>query len=95
MEPKFTLDEVRALIKNIDPDDHLFGRSRALTPVVSNFQITNSDAQKFILKEICKLEIKNFYESIYMNKNVYDVYGKIIEGVAWYINFQLLKKIYQ
>lgn len=90
MEPKFDLEQVRQLIEKSNADDHMFTSTRALNPVVSNLQKTQVEAQEFILEQISKLEEKNFCERMYMNKSVYDIYGKTIENIPWYIKFSVI-----
>lgn len=89
MEPKFDLEWVRRLIKDVDLGDHYFCYERALCPVVENLQLTPREAKVFILEQISELDKENFSERVLIVREVYDVYGKIIRNIPWYIKFRI------
>jgi len=91
LKPKYDLNDVRALIENTSVNDHKYGGPRALVPVVKHVQVTYKEAKQFILNHLSKLTLDNFSHSILIRGVVYDVYGKRINGISWYIKFSILK----
>lgn len=91
MKAKFDLNHVRDCIKNSNPGDHMFTLGKALSPVVSHLQMTQVEAKEFILDQITKLEEKNFSERVRIGRDVYDVYGKTIQNIPWYIKFSIFE----
>jgi hypothetical protein len=84
---KFNLEDVRKLIKNVEK--HSFSKTRAMDCVISHLQITISEAKSFILKEISNLTELNFSDRCLIDRTVYDVYGKKIRSIPWYIKFTI------
>ena len=84
---KYNIEKVRLLALN--DQTHSFSATRAINCVVSQFQCSIDDAKKFILAEVAKLTKDNFSETVLINGIVYDVYGKKIQNVPWYIKFSI------
>lgn len=70
----------------------MFTMGKALTPVVSHLQMTHVEAKEFILDQLLKLEDKNFSERVLIGGLVYDVYGKTIQNIPWYIKFTVVEE---
>ncbi|XGC79834.1 hypothetical protein ACES2L_10880 [Bdellovibrio bacteriovorus] len=85
MIPKYNLDELRALAK---PDiENWISKTKALNPVVKFKSCSLVEATDFIYAQLQALELDNFSNTIYFDGHTYDVYGKRIEEVPWYIKF--------
>jgi hypothetical protein len=85
---KFNLNEVKELAKCTEK--HFFSKTRAIDHVVTHLQISAKEAQDFILNEISNLTEGNFSHRNLIHRNVYDVYGKRIIDIPWYIKFSIL-----
>lgn len=91
MPPKYDLNIVKMLAK--DPSvKNDFALTSAIKPVITTFQLTHIQAGRFILRELELLESCNYsstfcYDS--KSKKVFDVYGKRVEGIPFYIKFCL------
>ena len=89
-EPKFDLKDVFQIIKEGEPQDIVFSFGKALDPVKTEFAKTTTEAKDFILEQIQRLSIDNFAERVLINGVVYDVYGKNIADISWYIKFSVI-----
>lgn len=89
MEPKHDIKQVKILATDLDIE-HWFSRKRATTKVVEIMGFTYDEAKQFILDEICNLDTSNFCERVLIQRDCYDVYGKRINGIPWYIKFSIL-----
>lgn len=85
----YSLERVRELALN--DQKHWFSTTRAINCVIQQFEYSVDDAKKFILSEVTKLTADNFSERLWMSGVVYDVYGKMIQNIPWYIKFSILE----
>jgi hypothetical protein len=86
---KFDLKEVERLTKDVE--SHYFSKTKATDHVSSHFQMSLQEAQIFILQEISQLTDDNFSHRSIIHGDVYDVYGKRIQNISWYIKFSILE----
>lgn len=84
---KFNLQEVRELAKCVE--NNWFSQTRAVNHVTYHLQLNIQEARSFILAEISSLSEDNFSHSKLINGLIYDVYGKIIKNIPWYIKFSV------
>ena len=89
MNPKFNLEEVKNVIRG--QGHHRFASSTAITPIIVIFKLTIIEAKDFIKSQLLLLEEQDFSTSIFIRPNVYDIYGKIIDGILFYIKFTIEK----
>ncbi|MGQ3887857.1 hypothetical protein ACQUW5_02350 [Legionella sp. CNM-1927-20] len=85
----YNLERVKKLAR--DDQSPLFSFKRALKCVSEHLQLTPDTAKLFILLEVSKLTENNFCENVLINGDVYDVYGKRIREIPWYIKFSILE----
>lgn len=89
-KPYYDLNSVKLLANQKDAD-HNFAR-KALADVIKYMELkhggkrmANYAAEDFILDELGKLDIKDYHNRVLIGKNVYDIYGKVIKDIPWYI----------
>ena len=84
--PKYEFGVIAELIEK---GNYQVGYKRAVNSVIKYLNMTNEDAERFILKEVKKLTLENFSKCKKMNGEIYDVYGKQIKGIPWYIKLTI------
>ncbi|CZH18357.1 TPA: hypothetical protein ACG3NF_002785 [Legionella pneumophila] len=82
------LERLREIIPN---NVHRFTKTRAIDCVVRELQLSTHEAREFILNELGQLTISNYCNSILIDGHVYDVYGKRIKKIPWYIKFAIFE----
>ncbi len=85
----FDLKKVRAVAAQKNTE-HVITVTRATNFVVRIYGIDTEAAKTFILNQISALEEKNFSDAVLIHGSPYDVYGKRIDGIPWYIKFSIL-----
>ena len=86
-EPKYELSRVFKLIKDGTDEKIDISLTRALRPVITCLNVSAEEAKEFILEQILLLTVDNFSSRIWMEPDVYDIYGKKIDGISWFIKF--------
>lgn len=86
-EPKFDLAKVFKLTKS---GQTKLGFPRAICAVMETLNLDTEEATNFIIKEILGLTKDNFNTRTLIDGLVYDIYGKIIKSIPWYIKFSIV-----
>lgn len=86
---KHDLEEVKVLAGN--GLKHYFSKTKAIDHVVKHLEVGIQEAKEFILSEIAILTSDNYSGRVIIHGSVYDIYGKRIHGIPWYIKFSILK----
>ena len=85
-QAKHSLVEVTDLINN--GKVVFLAQSRSIDQVILMFPKMNRNAaEEYILNHIKKLAAQDFAERIMQWDIILDVYGKLIDGLNWYIKF--------
>lgn len=85
----YSLTRVRELVRN--DQKPYFSTTRATNCVIEELQLTLEEAKQFMISGIIQLTEDNFCESVLINGDVYDVYGKRIKKIPWYIKFSIFE----
>lgn len=86
MQPRYKLSVVIYLIEK---GHYEIGYGRASQKVIEHLVMTTHEAEEFILKEVKNLTLENFSHQKNQNDGIYDVYGKRVKGIPWYIKFSI------
>ena len=89
MRPRYKLSVV---INLIEKGHYRIGHKRALQKVIKYLVMTTHEAEEFILKEVKDLTLENFSHQKIQNGEIYDVYGKRVKEIPWYIKFSICKE---
>lgn len=84
------IHDLAELVKLATPGhNNWFAKTKALEHVIRFRNCSLDEAKTYICAELQKLGIQNFSSSIYFDDLPYDVYGKRIDGIPWYIKFSI------
>ena len=74
-----------------DLDDHMVNMGNVINPIVDELWKTIDSAKRFAIEQICALDTCHYVGPMVIHTRTYDLYGKTIEGVPWYIKFLIEK----
>ncbi|MCS5712376.1 hypothetical protein [Candidatus Berkiella aquae] len=90
MVSRYTLEGIIGLAQDVKIKDHRFGQKRAIEVVIRIFKLTANQARNFIIREVSKLEHHNFARSTHYGGMTFDIYGKRINNIPFYIKFSII-----
>ena len=90
MRPRYKLSVV---INLIEKGHYKIGYGRASQEVIEHLDMTTHEAEEFILEQVKNLTLENFSYQKNQNGEIYDIYGKRVKGIPWYIKFSIRKEL--